>query len=68
MQYDAPVTATAFSTFLAATNLTDSTTAAINTLLAVDSASTVNLASWDGVNRLEVPTGQTAATDVITGT
>ncbi|MCR8719131.1 DUF4214 domain-containing protein [Pseudomonas syringae] len=68
MQYDAPVTATEFSTFLTATSLTDSTTAAISTLLALDSASTVNLASWDGVNRLEVPTGQTGATDVITGT
>ncbi|RMO75895.1 DUF4214 domain-containing protein [Pseudomonas syringae group genomosp. 3] len=68
MQYDAPVTATEFSTFLTATSLTDSTTAAISTLLALDSASTVNLASWDGVNRLEVPTGQTATTDVITGT
>ncbi|RMO31917.1 hypothetical protein ALQ42_03790 [Pseudomonas savastanoi pv. glycinea] len=68
MQYDAPVTATEFSSFLTATSLTDSTTAAISTLLALDSASTVNLASWDGVNRLEVPTGQTATTDVITGT
>ncbi|MGG5220298.1 DUF4214 domain-containing protein [Pseudomonas syringae pv. coryli] len=68
MQYDAPVTATEFSSFLTATSLTDSTTAAISTLLALDSASTVNLASWDGVNRLEVPTGQTGTTDVITGT
>ncbi|MBP1142031.1 MULTISPECIES: DUF4214 domain-containing protein [Pseudomonas] len=68
MQYDAPVTATEFSSFLTATNLTDSTTAAISTLLALDSASTVNLASWDGVNSLEVPAGQTATTDVITGT
>lgn len=68
MQYDAPVTATEFSTFLTATSLTDSTTAAISTLLALDGVSPVNLASWDGVNRLEVPTGQTATTDVITGT
>ncbi|WP_116866896.1 DUF4214 domain-containing protein [Pseudomonas syringae] len=68
MQYDAPVTATEFSSFLTATSLTDSTTAAISTLLALDSASTVNLASWDGVNSLEVPAGQTATTDVITGT
>ncbi|AQL36124.1 DUF4214 domain-containing protein [Pseudomonas syringae] len=67
MQYDAPITATAFNTFLTATNLTDSTTAAISTLLALDSASTLNLASWDGVNRLEIPTGQTGTTDVITG-
>lgn len=68
MQYDAPVTTSEFSTFLTATALTDSTTAAISTLLALDSATTVNLASWDGVNALEIPTGQTAATDVITGT
>ncbi|MBS7423594.1 protein of unknown function [Pseudomonas syringae] len=68
MQYDAPVTATEFSSFLTATSLTDSTTAAISTLLALDSASTVNLASWDGVNALEIPTGQTGTTDVITGT
>ncbi|RMM62316.1 Hemolysin-type calcium-binding region, partial [Pseudomonas savastanoi pv. glycinea] len=53
---------------MTATSLTDSTTAAISTLLALDSASTVNLASWEGVNRLEVPTGQTGTTDVITGT
>ncbi|PIO95241.1 hemolysin [Pseudomonas syringae] len=68
MQYDAPVTTTEFNSFLAATSLTDSTTAAISTLLALDSASTVNLASWDGVNGLEIPTGQTGTTDVITGT
>ncbi|KPX49347.1 Uncharacterized protein ALO68_00547 [Pseudomonas syringae pv. helianthi] len=68
MQYDAPVTTTQFNTFLTATNLTDSTTAAISTLLALDTATTVDLASWDGVNALQIPTGQTGTTDVITGT
>ncbi|MCF5497446.1 DUF4214 domain-containing protein [Pseudomonas syringae] len=68
MQYDAPVTTSEFSTFLTATALTDSTTAAISTLLNLDTATSVNLASWDGVNALEIPTGQTGTTDVITGT
>ncbi|SDX27137.1 protein of unknown function [Pseudomonas syringae] len=68
MQYDAPVTTSEFSTFLTATSLTDSTTAAISTLLNLDTATSVNLASWDGVNALEIPTGQTGTTDVITGT
>ncbi|KPY60565.1 DUF4214 domain-containing protein [Pseudomonas syringae] len=68
MQYDAPVTATEFNNFLTATNLTDSTTAAISTLLALNTTTTVDLASWDGVNALQIPTGQTGTTDVITGT
>jgi len=68
MQYDAPVTTTQFNTFLSATTLTDSTTAAISNLLALNTATSVDLASWDGVSALQIPTGQTGTTDVITGT
>ncbi|MCA5971522.1 MULTISPECIES: DUF4214 domain-containing protein [Pseudomonas] len=68
MQYDSPVTTTQFNTFLSATTLTDSTTAAISSLLALNTATTVDLASWDGVSALQIPTGQTGTTDVITGT
>ena len=68
MQYDSPVSTTEFQSFLAASSFSDTTAAAISTLLNLDNADTVNLASWDGVNAPEIPTGQTAAADVVTGT
>lgn len=64
MQYDSPVTSSAFSTFLDSAALSTTTAATISSLLSLDSSTNVNLASWDGVN-VEVPTGQTAATDVV---
>ena len=68
MQYDSPVSTTEFQSFLTASSFSDTTAAAISTLLNLDNADTVNLASWDGVNAPEIPTGQTAAADVVTGT
>ena len=68
MQYDNPVSTTEFQSFLAASSFSATTAAAISTLLNLDSAETVNLASWDGVNAPETPTGQAAAADVVTGT
>jgi hypothetical protein len=67
MQYDSAISKAEFQSFLTDTNLSTSTTAAISTLLNLETADTVNLASWDGVNAPEVPTGQTAPADVVTG-
>jgi hypothetical protein len=66
MQYDAPVTATEFNTFLTATGLSASTTDAISTLLNLDSGASLSVAGFDGVN-LELPAGQTGPVDVVTG-
>ncbi|WP_122544704.1 DUF4214 domain-containing protein [Pseudomonas viridiflava] len=66
MQYDAPVTAAAFSTYLTDTGLSTSTTDAISTLLNLDSGATLSVAGFDGVN-LELPAGQTGTVDVVTG-
>ncbi|MEE4140294.1 DUF4214 domain-containing protein [Pseudomonas viridiflava] len=66
MQYDAPVTAAAFNTYLTATGLSDSTTDAISSLLSLDSGASLSVAGFDGVN-LELPAGQTGPVDVVTG-
>ena len=65
MQYDSPITSTEFQTFLTTANISDATAAAISTLLNLESAETVNLASWDGVNAPQIPTGQEGAADVV---
>nr|CAH04619.1 antifreeze protein [Pseudomonas putida] len=65
MQYDSPITNTEFQTFLTTSSISDDTAAAISTLLNLDSADTINLASWDGVNAPEIPTGQEGAADVV---
>lgn len=65
MQYDSPVSATEFQSFLTSSTLSANTAAAISTLLSLDSATAVNLASWDGVTAPQIPTGQTGATDVV---
>lgn len=64
MQYDSPVTSSAFSTFLDSAAISTTTAATISSLLSLDTSTTVNLASWDGVN-VQVPTGQTGATNVV---
>ena len=66
MQYDSAITSENFQTYLGATSLSENTAAAISTLLNLETAETVNLASWDGVNAPQVPTGQTGV-DVVTG-
>jgi hypothetical protein len=68
MQYDSPISSTQFQTFLGTSALSDNTAAAISSLLGLDAASNVNLASWDGVNAPQIPTGQTAAADVVVAT
>jgi hypothetical protein len=68
MQYDSPISTTEFQTFLGSASFSENTAAAISTLLNLDSAETVNLASWDGVNAPEIPTGQTADADVVIAT
>lgn len=68
MQYDAPVSATSFQASLDNNNFSTATAAAISTLLNLETADTVNLASWDGVSAPLTPTGQTAAAEVVTGT
>jgi hypothetical protein len=65
MQYDSPITNTEFQTFLTTSSISDDTAAAISTLLNLETAETVNLASWDGVNAPEIPTGQGGAADVV---
>lgn len=65
MQYDSPITNTEFQTFLTTSSISDDTAAAISTLLNLETAETVNLASWDGVNAPEIPTGQEGAADVV---
>lgn len=65
MQYDSPITNTEFQTFLTASSISDDTAAAISTLLDLENAETINLASWDGVNAPQIPTGQEGAADVV---
>jgi hypothetical protein len=65
MQYDSPITNTEFQTFLTTSSISDDTAAAISTLLNLETAETVNLASWDGVNAPEIPAGQEGAADVV---
>lgn len=65
MQYDSPISSTEFQSFLTTSTLSANTAAAISTLLSLDTAADVNLASWDGVNAPQIPTGQTGATDVV---
>ena len=65
MQYDSPITSTEFQTFLTNASISDDTAAAISTLLNLENADTVNLASWDGVNAPQIPTGQEGAADVV---
>lgn len=60
MQYDSPVSATNFQAFLNAPAFSDVTAAAISSLLSLDTAQTVNVGTWDGVNAPQVPAGQTA--------
>ncbi len=60
MQYDSPVSATNFQAFLNAPAFSDTTAATISTLLSLDTAQTVNVGTWDGVNAPQVPAGQTA--------
>jgi hypothetical protein len=64
MQYDSPITNTQFQAFLDTASVSDNAAAAISALLNLESAETVNLASWDGVN-VEIPTGQAAAADFV---
>ena len=66
MQYDSPVSSSEFQSFLETASFSDDTAAAISSLLNLDAAETVNLASFDGVN-VELPTGQTGSVDVVTG-
>jgi hypothetical protein len=68
MQYDSPISSESFQTTLTGTNFSSATAAAISTLLSLETAATVNLASWDGVSAPLTPTGQTAAAEVVTGT
>lgn len=65
MQYDSPITSTEFQTFLTNASISNDTAAAISTLLNLENADTVNLASWDGVNAPQIPTGQEGAADVV---
>lgn len=60
MQYDSPVSATNFQAFLNAPAFSDTTAATISSLLSLDTAQTVNVGTWDGVNAPQVPAGQTA--------
>jgi hypothetical protein len=60
MQYDSPVSATNFQAFLDAPAFSDTTAATISSLLSLDTAQTVNVGTWDGVNAPQVPAGQTA--------
>lgn len=65
MQYDNPVSSNEFNDYLGQTTLTDSTVAAISSLLGLDDENTqVNVASFDGVN-LQLPEG--GLVDVVTG-
>jgi hypothetical protein len=64
MQYDSPITQTQFQAFLDTASVSDTAAAAISALLNLDTAETVNLASWDGVN-VQIPTGQTVPADVV---
>ncbi|MEB2869664.1 DUF4214 domain-containing protein [Pseudomonas rhizosphaerae] len=68
MQYDSPISSESFQASLTGSNFSSATAAAISTLLSLDTAATVNLASWDGVSAPLTPTGQTAAAEVVTGT
>ena len=68
MQYDSPISSESFQSSLTGSNFSSATAAAISTLLSLDTAATVNLASWDGVSAPLTPTGQTAAAEVVTGT
>jgi hypothetical protein len=65
MQYDSPITNTEFQTFLDTASISTNTATAISTLLSLETAETINLASWDGVNAPEIPTGQEGAADVV---
>jgi hypothetical protein len=60
MQYDSPVSATNFQAFLNAPAFSDVTAAAISSLLSLDTAQTLNVGTWDGVNAPQVQAGQTA--------
>lgn len=65
MQYDSPVSADQVQTHLAASTLSSSTVDALSSLLGLTGeGSTVNVASFDGVN-LQVPTS--GAIDAVTG-
>lgn len=64
MQYDNPVSSTQLQAHLDSSTLSDSTVAAISSLLGLGEGTTVNVASFDGVN-LQVPTS--GAVDVVTG-
>ncbi len=55
MQYDNPVSSTQLQAHLDSSTLSDSTVAAISSLLGLGEGTTVNVASFDGVN-LQVPT------------
>jgi len=68
LQYDSPISAQSFQTSLDNAKFSEATAAAISTLLSLDTAANVNLASWDGVSAPLTPTGQTAAPEVVTGT
>lgn len=65
MQYDSQITSNEFQTFLTTSSISNDTAAAISTLLNLESAETINLASWDGVNAPQIPTGQEGAADVV---
>jgi len=67
MQYDSPISVDKFQASLDNNNFSSATAAAISTLLSLDTAATVNLASWDGVSAPLTPTGQTASAEVVTG-
>lgn len=60
MQYDSPVSAANIQAFLDAPAFSDTTAATISSLLSLDTAQTVNVGTWDGVNAPQVPAGQTA--------
>ncbi|CAI3788171.1 hypothetical protein AHFPHNDE_01844 [Pseudomonas sp. MM227] len=62
MQYDQPYSATELKGSLAnnPTLLSSTTAAAISTLLALDTAATVSVASWDGLSAPVSPVGTTA--------
>lgn len=59
LQYDTPVTSTEFAAALATnTNISDSTAAAINSVLGLDSSASLVVAGWNGVGAVNAPVGQ----------
>lgn len=59
LQYDTPVSSTEFAAALAAnTNISSTTTAAISSVLGLDSVDSLAVASWNGTGPVIAPVGQ----------